>query len=122
MSQIADAICVGQRRKADTDERVLLFVKLNPGSVLDASFVAHISSAIENKFSRRYVPRHIFEVDDIPYTLNGKKCELNVKQIVSGLKGSVSGTVANPECLGLYEKYARLRDDGSVAPVEVAKL
>jgi hypothetical protein len=39
------------------------------------------------------------------YTVNGKKIEIAVKQIVSGSNLKPSGTVANPESLNLYYKY-----------------
>jgi acetoacetyl-CoA synthetase len=39
------------------------------------------------------------------YTVNGKKIEIAVKQIVSGSNLKPSGTVANPESLNLYHKY-----------------
>lgn len=42
------------------------------------------------------------------YTVNGKKIEIAVKQIVSGYDLMPSGTVANPESLQLYYKYRDL--------------
>ena len=39
------------------------------------------------------------------YTVNGKKIEIAVKQIVSGSNLQPSGTVANPESLKIYYKY-----------------
>lgn len=41
----------------------------------------------------------------IKYTVNGKKIEIAVKQIVSGVDVVPSGTVANPEVLQLYYRY-----------------
>ncbi len=42
------------------------------------------------------------------YTVNNKKIEIAVKQIVSGLKIKPSGTIANPASLELYYKYVDL--------------
>ncbi len=42
--------------------------------------------------------------------MNGKKIEIAVKQIVSGSSLKPSGTVANPESLKLYYKYANLEE------------
>ncbi|EEB96790.1 hypothetical protein MPER_04013 [Moniliophthora perniciosa FA553] len=39
------------------------------------------------------------------YTVNGKKIEIAIKQIVSGSTMNPSGTVANPESLQLYYKH-----------------
>ena len=44
----------------------------------------------------------------IQYTVNGKKVEIAVKQIVSGSTLKPSGTVTNPESLQLYYKYREL--------------
>jgi len=86
---------------------------------------SRIKDAIKKALSARHVPSYIFEVEDIPvrtapfdfpedvtlsnnlpqYTVNGKKIEIAVKQIVSGSNLTPSGTVANPESLKLYYKY-----------------
>lgn len=106
--EIEDSICVGQRRKSDLDERVLLFVKMKQGQDFTANLASKLKSAIGQTYSSRHVPKYVFEAADIPYTVNGKKCEINVKQIVSGQKIAVSGTVSNPSSLGLYQKYVNL--------------
>jgi len=66
------------------------------------------------------VPKYVFEVQDIPYTycawiretdisVNGKKVEIAVKQIVSGNVGvQVSGTVGNPESLEEYRQFVEV--------------
>lgn len=53
------------------------------------------------------------------YTVNGKKIEIAVKRIVSGIDVQPSGTVANPESLKHYYKY---RDLESVVGRIKAKL
>ncbi|THH02274.1 hypothetical protein EW026_g590 [Hermanssonia centrifuga] len=73
--------------------------------VLDDSF---IREAIRKALSARHVPAYIFEIQEIPYTVNNKKIEIAVKQIVSGSNLKPSGTVANPESLQLYYKYRNL--------------
>jgi acetoacetyl-CoA synthetase len=51
-------------------------------------------------------------------TVNLKKVELPVKQIVSGRIIKPSGTLANPESLRYYERFAKvedvIRDEGVV--------
>ncbi|KAI0062826.1 acetoacetate-CoA ligase [Artomyces pyxidatus] len=105
---IDDSICVGQRRPVDADERVLLFIVMRPGHVLDRGLELQIREAIRGALSARHVPAYIFQVETIPYTVNGKKIEIAVKQIVSGSKVKPSGTVANPESLDLYYKYQEI--------------
>ncbi|KAJ8584275.1 acetoacetate-CoA ligase [Rhizopogon salebrosus TDB-379] len=103
--ELDDSLCVGQRRTQDTDERVLLFLKMRPGRTLTLALIDRIKSAIGTSLSARHVPAYVFETTDIPYTVNGKKIEIVVKQIVSGSNLKPSGTVANPESLNLYYKY-----------------
>ncbi|KAJ7497742.1 acetoacetyl-CoA synthetase [Mycena latifolia] len=105
---INDSLCVGQRRPQDKDERVLLFLKMRPGFALDERLVTQIKSAIRSALSARHVPAFILEIEDIPYTVNGKRIEIAVKQIVSGSDLKPSGTVANPESLQLYYKFRDL--------------
>ncbi|KAH8896919.1 acetoacetyl-synthase [Thozetella sp. PMI_491] len=112
--ELDDAICVGQKRQSDQDERVLLFVKMRPNSSFTSELEQRLKTAIRQRHTPRHVPKFIFEVADIPYTVNGKKCEINIKHIVSGRKAAVSGTVANPESLKLYERFQTLPQDGSV--------
>ncbi|THU77195.1 acetyl-CoA synthetase-like protein [Dendrothele bispora CBS 962.96] len=103
---VDDSLCIGQRRpNLDKDERVLLFVKMRDPHKLTKELESRIKDAIKKALSARHVPSYIFEVEDIPYTVNGKKIEIAVKQIVSGSNLTPSGTVANPESLKLYYKY-----------------
>ncbi|KAH9485547.1 Acetoacetyl-CoA synthetase [Psilocybe cubensis] len=118
-THVDDSLCIGQRRQHDKDERVLLFLKMRPGCKFTPEFEASIKQAIRKGLSARHVPAYIFEVTDIPYTVNGKKIEIAVKQIVSGSNLQPSGTVANPESLQLYYKY---RDIESVVGAVKAKL
>ncbi|KAJ3555249.1 hypothetical protein NM688_g2685 [Phlebia brevispora] len=106
--EIDDTLCVGQRRPEDKDERVLLFVKMRPGHRFNDALVQRIKQAIRQALSARHVPSYVFEVQDIPYTVNAKKIEIAVKQIVSGSSLKPSGTVANPESLQLYHKFRHL--------------
>lgn len=65
-SKVDDSLCVGQRRPQDTDERVLLFLKMRPGHKISTELVVNIRAAIRNSLSARHVPAYIFEVNDIP--------------------------------------------------------
>ncbi|KAJ3774088.1 acetoacetyl-CoA synthetase [Lentinula raphanica] len=106
---VEDCICVGQRRpNIDEHERVLLFLKMRPGNKFTTKLEKDIRHSIRTSLSARHVPAYIFEVEDIPVTINGKKIEIAVKQIVSGSNLKPSGTVANPESLKLYYKYKEI--------------
>ncbi|KAF9237547.1 acetoacetate-CoA ligase [Melanogaster broomeanus] len=107
LQEVEDALCVGQRREGENDERVLLFLKMREGSngKLGKEVRERVRSVIKEGLSRRHVPAGIFEVEDIPYTVNGKKIEIAVKQIISGADVVPSGSVMNPESFKLYYKY-----------------
>ncbi|KAJ7625724.1 acetoacetyl-CoA synthetase [Roridomyces roridus] len=120
-SVIDDSLCVGQRRAQDKDERVLLFLKMRQGCKLDDKLVRDIKDAIRKALSPRHVPAFVLEIEDIPYTVNGKRIEIAVKQIVSGSNLKPSGTVANPGSLRLYYKYRDLGTPETAAGVK-AKL
>ena len=42
-----------------------------------------IREQIAKDLSSRHVPAHIFEVKEIPYNVNGKKMEIQVKAVVN---------------------------------------
>lgn len=118
--ELDDSLCVGQRRAQDPDERVLLFLKMRSGRKLTPALIDRIKSAIRASLSPRHVPAYVFDTTDIPYTVNGKKIEIAVKQIVSGFDLKPSGTVANPESLNLYYKYRDI--EGLLGVKTMAKL
>ncbi|KAL3468905.1 hypothetical protein BJX99DRAFT_265708 [Aspergillus californicus] len=104
--EIQDYIAVGQKIPGETrDERVLLFIKMLRGN-LSPALISSISDAIRRSLSIRHVPAQIAQVRDIPYTLNGKRMENIVRDVVAGGSLDVSGTVANPECLEEYRQWA----------------
>ncbi|KAK2814081.1 hypothetical protein FQN50_000485 [Emmonsiellopsis sp. PD_5] len=107
-NQIADSICVGQRRPQDSDETVMLFLLMRPGVPFTQELVNEVKSAIKSGLSARHVPKYVFETPDIPTTVNLKKVELPVKQIVSGKVIKPSGTLANPQSLDFYYKFAEV--------------
>ncbi|KAI7861010.1 acetoacetate-CoA ligase [Circinella umbellata] len=106
--QVEDALCVGQKIVDEDDERVVLFLKLKEGQELDDDLVKKIKTTIRAQLSPRHVPAFVLSVQDIPYTINGKKVEVAVKKIISGQKVTATGTLANPDSLALYYDIAAL--------------
>ncbi|KAL9054648.1 MAG: hypothetical protein Q9162_004014 [Coniocarpon cinnabarinum] len=105
--EIADSIVVGQRRPHDDDERVMLFIKMQPQVPFSDVLVRRVKNAIAEECSKRHVPRFVFETPEIPTTVNLKKVELPVKHIVSGQTVRPSGTLLNPESLEYYYRFAK---------------
>ncbi|KAH9901932.1 acetoacetate-CoA ligase [Xylariomycetidae sp. FL2044] len=110
VDRVADSLCVGQRRPHDADESVMLFVLMRPGHRLDGRLVDEIKAAIARELTKRHVPKYIFETPEIPTTVNLKKVELPVKQIVSGQIIKPSGTLLNPQSLDYYYQFAKVED------------
>jgi acetoacetyl-CoA synthetase len=70
---VADAICVGRRRETDSDETVVLFLKMEEGRVCDEELKGKIRTVVRKELSARHVPGVIDECFEIPVTGNGKK-------------------------------------------------
>ncbi len=89
-----------------------LFVVLRQGLVLDESLKTTINQSIKTALSPRFVPNEIFQVQQVPRTLSGKKQELPIKKLLLGqpLEKVVNKeAMANPECLSWYEAFALAR-------------
>jgi acetoacetyl-CoA synthetase len=89
--------------------RVVLFVRLRPGCVLDDALRDRIRSQIRRNTSPRHVPARIVQVDDIPRTKSGKIVELAVRDVVHGLAVKNVEAMANPEALALYRNLPELQ-------------
>ena len=100
MEQIVDAVVVGRPNNGDVD--VVLFVKLGDGITFDDALKSDISNQIRSATTPRHVPAYIFEVDDIPYTLSGKKVEKAVLETITGRPVGNKDALANPESLEQY--------------------
>ena len=106
---VADSLAVGQRRPQDTDERVVLFLKMCEGQSFGQEIVDRLKADIRKQLSPRHVPAFILPIADIPYTINGKKVEVAVKKLLSGQQVVASGTLSNPESLDLYRNIKELQ-------------
>uniref|UniRef100_A0A1X7VJ56 Acetoacetyl-CoA synthetase n=1 Tax=Amphimedon queenslandica TaxID=400682 RepID=A0A1X7VJ56_AMPQE len=104
--EVKDSLCVGQL--VGSDERVILFIKMNPGYTFNDEFVKKVKTFIRGELSARHVPALILETSDIPYTMNGKKVEVAVKKILSGQDVKERGALSNPESLDLYYNIPQL--------------
>jgi acetoacetyl-CoA synthetase len=104
---IADSLAIGQQWQGD--ERVILFVKLLPGYELTDELKATIRGALLRNASPRHVPAKILPIADIPYTLNMKKVEGAVTNVIHGKPVLNRDALANPESLVLYEDLSELR-------------
>jgi acetoacetyl-CoA synthetase len=108
MEEIAEALCIGQ--DWDDDVRVVLFVRLADGAVLDEKLAGAIKSRIRSGASPRHVPAKIIAVRDIPRTKSGKIVELAVRDVVHGRTVNNKEALANPEALELFADLEELKN------------
>lgn len=104
--EVVEALAIGQ--DWDNDVRVVLFVRLRDGVVLDDALVARLRKQIRDGASPRHVPAKIIAVADIPRTKSGKITELAVRDVVHGREVKNKEALANPEALDLYRDLAEL--------------
>jgi acetoacetyl-CoA synthetase len=102
LPEIADSLAVGQNYQ--DDQRVILFVKLAAGYKLKDELKNKIKTTLRENASPRHVPALILETPDIPYTLNMKKVESAVTNIINGRAVSNKDALINPSSLEYYEK------------------
>jgi acetoacetyl-CoA synthetase len=108
MEEVAEAICIGQ--DWDGDVRVVLFVRLAAGVVLDEALEKKIRAKIRTGASPRHVPAKIVAVADIPRTKSGKITELAVRDTVHGRDVRNKEALVNPEALDLYRDLPALQE------------
>jgi acetoacetyl-CoA synthetase len=102
LPEIADSLAVGQNYQED--QRVILFVKPVAGLTLTEELKNKIRKTLRENASPRHVPALILETPDIPYTLNMKKVESAVTNIINGRAVSNKDALINPGSLDYYEK------------------
>ncbi len=107
LDEVAESIVIGQNW--DNDARVVLFVVLKNGLVLDDGLRDKIRRAVRERCTPRHVPARIVQVGDIPRTKSGKITELAVRDVVHGRPVKNQEALANPEALDLYKDLPELR-------------
>lgn len=100
LPEVADSLAVGQNWV--DDQRIILFVKLSPNQKLTEELKEKIKKMIRTEASPKHVPALILEVPDIPYTLNMKKVEVAVANIVNNRPVTNRDALSNPESLDFY--------------------
>ena len=107
MPEIRESIVIGQDVAGDV--RIVLFVVLRPGAVLDDALATRMRVRIRDGASPRHVPARIVAVGDIPRTKSGKITELAVRDVVMGREVKNREALANPEALDLFRDLPELR-------------
>ncbi len=109
LEEVADSLAIGQDWRGD--QRIILFVKLAEGYHLTEDLRNKIRVVLRKNASPRHVPAKIIEVPDIPYTLNMKKVESAVTNIICGRPVLNRDSLINPESLDYFEDLKELKTD-----------
>ena len=105
--EVLEALAIGQ--DWDGDVRVVLFVRLREGAVLDDALRDRIRRTIREGTTPRHVPAKVIQVPDLPRTISGKITELAVRNIVHGRPVKNTDALANPKALDHFRDLPELR-------------
>jgi acetoacetyl-CoA synthetase len=86
---------------AALEGELLCFLVLATGTSL-ADVEPRLRAALRSNLSPRHVPNRFLVIDEVPRTLNGKKCEIPVKKILTGVDPALAvspGALRNPDSL-----------------------
>ncbi|MGH3657128.1 MAG: acetoacetate--CoA ligase [Micromonosporaceae bacterium] len=110
--EVVDSLVVHLEDREGGAGQLLLFLALADGAHLDDALRRRIAVGLRENLSPRHVPDEIYQVRAVPRTLSGKKLEVPVKKILTGVRSdqaAARGALANPESLTAFEEYAQQR-------------
>ena len=107
LEEVTDSLAIGQNWRGD--QRIILFIKLAEGYHLTEDLKNKIRVTLRKNASPRHAPAKIIEVPDIPYTMNMKKVESAVTNLIHGRPVLNRDALINPESLDYYEDLKELQ-------------
>lgn len=106
--EIVDGLIVCLERP-DGEFFMPLFVEIERSSALTPTLRDKINSLIRLECSPRHVPDEIIPVPSIPYTLTGKRMEIPVRKILSGVPAERAAgldVMRNPQAIDWFSAFA----------------
>ena len=94
----------------DRESFMPLFLVLREGASLDEDLKTRIRNKLRRDVSPRHVPNEMLTIDEVPYTLSGKKMEVPIRKILLGMevdRAANLGAMRNPEAINYFLEYAR---------------
>ncbi|WP_409183811.1 acetoacetate--CoA ligase [Amycolatopsis sp. VS8301801F10] len=107
-AEVADSLVIDTSAAGNENGQLLCFLVLTAGAKLE-EVEPDLRKELRVALSPRHVPDRFIVVSEIPRTLNGKKCEVPVKRILSGVapERAVSrDALANPAALAPFVELA----------------
>jgi acetoacetyl-CoA synthetase len=104
LPEVADSLVI-DLELLGRDSYMPLFIVLAQDAEMNDALRIKIMTKIRTEVSPRHIPDEIFEIDDIPYTLSGKKMEVPVRRILLGhpLETAVNpGAMRNPDSIQFF--------------------
>ncbi|MGQ0480706.1 MAG: acetoacetate--CoA ligase [Pseudonocardia sp.] len=108
-SLVIDTTALARAGGSDRPGELLCFLVLADGAAL-ADVEPVLRAALRTELSPRHVPDRFVAIDEVPRTLNGKKCEVPVKKILAGMspeKAVSRDALRNPDALAPFLEMAR---------------
>jgi acetoacetyl-CoA synthetase len=106
LPEVLESVVVGQ--EVGHDVRVVLFVRLRDGCLLDEALIGRIRGQIRANTTPRHVPALVLQVPEIPRTLSGKVVELAVREAIHGRPVKNTDALANPAALEHFRNRPEL--------------
>jgi len=94
-----------------------MFLQLVTGHELNEQLQKKISVALRSDCSPRHVPDQYYAIDEVPYTLTGKKLEVPVRKLLLGWpleKAASPDAMKNPQSLEFFLNYVNTTTDYQV--------
>jgi acetoacetyl-CoA synthetase len=105
-AEVADSLVVHLEDPQGGPGELILFVVPAAGATVDDDLRSRIAKELRGALSPRHVPDSVHSVAAVPRTLSGKKLEVPVKRILSGMpadRAAAKGALVNPESLAEFE-------------------
>lgn len=106
-AEISESMAVSQNWEDDT--RVILFIVLKDGHVLDEQLRERIKRALRTEASPRHVPDLILQAPELPRTKTNKLVELAVTDVINGRLIRNKDALANPQALDWFTNRLELQ-------------
>jgi acetoacetyl-CoA synthetase len=107
LPEVIDSLVIDTSGAGQTDGELLCFLVLADGTTL-ADIEPSLRRELRTRLSPRHVPDQFVVIDEVPRTLNGKKCEVPVKKILAGTppeKAISRDALRNPESLEAFLEF-----------------
>lgn len=107
---VAESLAIAQDWQGDS--RVILFVRMRDGQVLDEATTDVIRARLRSQASPRHVPDLILAAPELPRTRSNKLVELTVADIMNGRPVRNTDALENPDSLDWFIQQRELLDQG----------